>query len=101
MEIRAEIKHIIKNSDKATKAFADVVIDDSIVIHSVGVVEKDTGRYITMPRSKWTNKQGEVISRDITHPITTACRELIQSAVLAAYDKALAENADSDFEVAE
>lgn len=83
------IKAIIKkklDGNKPIKAYADVSIDDSIVIHGVAVVESEKGRYISMPFAKWTNKDGEEKTRDIVHPITSSARKQIESAVFAAYD---------------
>ena len=74
------------NGDKPLKAFADVIIDGAVVIHGIGVVEKEAGRYITMPRSQWKNKDGENRQRDICHPISTAARSMIEEAVFVAYD---------------
>lgn len=51
MIIKAEITKRV-NGDKPLKAFADVIIDGAVVIHGIGVVEKEAGRYITMPRSQ-------------------------------------------------
>ena len=39
MKFTVEIKRLLKDARKATKAFCDVVIDDSIVIHDVSVVD--------------------------------------------------------------
>lgn len=48
MVIKTTIKKMF-NSDKPLKAFADVEIDGSIVIHSVAVMETEKGRHISMP----------------------------------------------------
>lgn len=45
MNIKVEIKKILKG-DKPTKAYANIVIDDAVVIHGVGVVENEKGRYM-------------------------------------------------------
>lgn len=88
MEIKAEIKRFVKN--KPIKAFADVLIDNAFVVHSVGVVEKDGERFISMPRTTWKNKQGEKMSGDVCHPISSSARNAIQDAVFAAYDSVAA-----------
>lgn len=85
MIIKAEITKRV-NGDKPLKAFADVIINGAVVIHGIGVVEKEAGRYITMPRSQWKNKEGEIRQRDICHPISTAARSMIEEAVFVAYD---------------
>lgn len=86
MEIKAKITKKL-SGDLPTKAFADVFIDDAIVIHRVGIVEKENGRFITMPHLQWTNNQGEKHRRDMCHPISSSARNQIQDAVFEAYDK--------------
>lgn len=85
MEIRAEIKQVL-DGNKPTKAFADVVIDNLVVIHGVRLGENEKGRYIAMPRERWTGKDGQENSRDVAHPISSSARKQIQDAVSGAYD---------------
>ncbi len=85
MNIKVEIKKVI-DDELPTKAFADVVIDDSVVIHGVRLIEKNGGRYIAMPVERWTNIQGERISRDVVHPISTSARKAIVDTAFGAYD---------------
>ncbi len=91
MNIKIEIRKILKG-DKPTKAFANVVIDDSVVIHGVGVVENEKGRFMSMPTTKWTNMKGEEITRNVCHPITASARKEIEEALFKAYEEKLAEN---------
>jgi len=86
MIIKAEIKKRI-NGDKAIKAIADVVIDNAVVIHGIGVVETERKRYITMPNSQWKDKDGEAKQRDVCHPISSAARKQIEDAVFEEYDR--------------
>ena len=88
MEIRAEIKQVL-DGNKPTKAFADVVIDNSVVIHGVRLGENEKGRYIAMPRERWTGKDGQENSRDVAHPISSSARNQIKEAVCSAYEKRL------------
>ncbi len=74
------------NVDGKMKAIVSVTIDDAFVIHDVKVVEGQNGLFVAMPSRK--TPEGEF--RDIAHPITTNAREIIQSAVLQAYQEALA-----------
>lgn len=85
MVIKTTIKKMF-NSDKPLKAFADVEIDGSIVIHSVAVMETEKGTHISMPYTKWKNKDGEEKQHDVVHPITSSARRQIEESVLAAYD---------------
>ena len=85
MNIKVEIKKIFKG-ERSVKAFADVVIDGSMVIHGVAVIEKDGSKLVSMPFKKWNDKKGETHRSDIAHPITTETRKQISDAVLAAYE---------------
>ncbi len=74
------------NMDGKMKAIVSVTLDDAFVIHDVKVVEGHNGLFVAMPSRK--TPDGEF--RDIAHPITSDAREVIQSAVLEAYQNALA-----------
>jgi len=64
------------------KAIVSITLDDMFVIHDVKVVEGNNGLFVAMPSRKMPD--GEF--RDIAHPINSSARELIQSAVLQAYE---------------
>lgn len=89
MTIKVEIKRLMNDATKKIRAFADVVIDDSIVIHSVSIVEGEKGLFVSMPRTTWTDKSGEKKSRDIVHPISSSASKEIFNAVITAYEAAL------------
>jgi stage V sporulation protein G len=74
------------NLDGKMKAIVSVTLDDAFVIHDVKVVEGQNGLFVAMPSRK--TPEGEF--RDIAHPITSNARETIQSAVLEAYQNAIA-----------
>lgn len=67
------------------KAIVSVTLDDMFVIHDVKVVEGQNGLFVAMPSRK--TPDGEF--RDIAHPITSSAREIIQNAVLQAYEAAI------------
>lgn len=67
------------------KAVVSITFDDVFVVHDIKVIEGDKGLFIAMPSKK--SLDGEF--RDITHPINSETREMIQSTILAAYDEAL------------
>lgn len=64
------------------KAIVSVTFDDAFVIHDVKIVEGHNGLFVAMPSRK--TPDGEF--RDIAHPINSSAREVIQSAVLNAYE---------------
>lgn len=69
------------------KAIASITIDECFVVHDIKVIEGKEGLFISMP----SKKTGENEHKDIAHPIKTETREEIKTAVLTAYEKALAE----------
>lgn len=85
MNIKAEIKRVIDN-ELPVIAISDVVIDDSVVIHGVKLIEKDGSRFLAMPATSRVNYQGEKISRDTVHPISSSTRKELSDAVFGAYE---------------
>lgn len=73
------------NLDGRMKAIVSVTIDDAFVVHDVKVVEGQKGLFVAMPSRRMPD--GEF--RDIAHPISSGAREVIQSAVLDAYESAI------------
>lgn len=69
------------------KAVVSITLEDVFVVHDIKVIEGDKGLFIAMPSKKAAD--GEY--RDIAHPINSETREMIQSIVLSAYEKALLE----------
>ena len=73
------------------KGIVSVTFDNEFVIHDIKVIEGQMGLFIAMPSRK--TPDGEF--KDIAHPIKTEAREKIQTAILEAYEKAVAqENAE-------
>ena len=73
------------NQDGKMKAIVSVTFDNAFVVHDVKVVEGTNGLFVAMPSRK--TPEGEF--RDIAHPISSNAREIIQSAVLKAYEEAI------------
>lgn len=67
-----------------TKAFANIAVDDLIVIRGIRVVDSEKGLFVTMPQSqdKKTNEY-----HDIAFPLTADLRKGIVAAVLDEYDR--------------
>ena len=74
-------------TDGKMKAIVSVTFDDQFVVHDIKVIEGQNGLFIAMPSRK--TPDGEF--KDIAHPINSEARDLIQRAILEAYDKALSE----------
>lgn len=79
-------------TDGKMKAIVSVTFDDQFVIHDIKVIEGQNGLFIAMPSRK--TPDGEF--KDIAHPINTNSREMIQTAILEAYDKALTEDVNAE-----
>ena len=69
------------------RAIASVTFDGQLAVHDIKVIYAKEKYFIVMPSRK--NPDGTF--RDIVHPINAAFREALESAVLAAYNAALAE----------
>jgi len=75
----------VNNAEGKMKAVVSVTFDNAFVVHDVKVVEGMNGLFVAMPSRK--TPEGEF--RDIAHPISSAAREVIQTAVLKAYQEAI------------
>lgn len=64
------------------KASASITIDNCFVVHDIGIIEGNNGLFVAMPNKREANGN----RRDIAHPINASTREVIQSAVLEAYE---------------
>lgn len=78
----SEIKIRKTFSDKGLKALASVVINDSIAIHDIKILQLYGKMLIAMPNEK--DKQGR--NRDIVHPMNAEARETLEKAILNAYN---------------
>lgn len=77
------VKKIEKEGSRM-KGIASILLDDLIAIHDIRIIEGEKGLFVAMPSRK--TPAGEY--RDIVHPITSEGREMIESAILAEYEKA-------------
>ena len=75
------------NSENRMKAVASVTFDNEFVVHDIKVIESQNGLFIAMPSRKTPN--GDF--KDIAHPINAETREMIQKAILEAYESPEAE----------
>lgn len=75
-------------SESRLRGIATVTFNESFVVHDIRVIEGENGLFVAMPSKKMPNGQ----FRDIAHPITTEMRQEVESAIIAAYEKALTED---------
>ncbi|MDR1906141.1 MAG: septation regulator SpoVG [Clostridiales bacterium] len=76
---------IVKKGDAKLKAVASVIIDDSIAVHDIKIIEGNDNHFIAMPSRK--GPSGEY--KDIVHPIKSDVREHLCALILDAYEKEL------------
>ena len=74
------------------RAVVSITLDEVFVVHDIKVIEGDKGLFIAMPSKK--SSDGEY--RDIAHPINSETREMVQTMILEAYEKALLEPDDAE-----
>jgi len=68
------------------KAIVSITFDDAFAVHDIKVVEGEKGLFVAMPSKRMPD--GEY--KDIAHPISSATREMIQTAVLKEYEAIVA-----------
>ncbi|MCI8611182.1 MAG: septation regulator SpoVG [Clostridiales bacterium] len=72
--------------DGPMKAIASVTFDDQLAVHDIKVIYARDKYFIVMP----SRKNADGTFRDIVHPINGAFRAELETAVIQAYDGALA-----------
>lgn len=75
----------VRKLDNATrmKGSASVTFDDAFVVHDIKIIESANGLFVAMPSKRLPDGN----YTDIAHPINADTRDLIQKAVLDAYEK--------------
>ncbi|HOQ14828.1 MAG TPA: septation regulator SpoVG [Bacillota bacterium] len=84
-------------NDKPMKAIVSVTLDGQLAVHDIKVISAREKYFIVMPSRK--NPDGTY--RDIVHPINSAFRAELESAVIKAYQEALEAQAQGDDENAD
>ena len=80
--------------DGPMKAVVSVTFDGQLAIHDIKLISAKDKYFIVMP----SRKVADGSFRDTCHPINAAFREELEAAVIAAYEKALAEADTADAE---
>lgn len=65
------------------KAYVDITLDESFVVHGLKIIEGQNGLFVAMPSKRMSN--GEF--KDIAHPITPELRSELTRVVLESYEK--------------
>lgn len=75
------------DTESKMRAIASVTFDDCFAVHDIKVIENDDKVFVAMPNKRL--KDGTF--KDIAHPINFECRQYIETAVVEAYQQAIAE----------
>ena len=86
MKISATINRLVDKPDSNIKAFASVSFDGFYAVHGIKVCEGEKGRFVSMPSTQYTDRDGNKQYQDIFHPISKGARNALNQAVLNAYD---------------
>ncbi len=83
--IQVTTKRIHKiNNSGALKAYADITLNDILMVKGVRIVEGRNGLFMSMPQNKGKDERWF----DIVSAVTPEAREAMQAQVLEAYSKA-------------
>ena len=77
--------------DGPMKAIVSVTFDGQLAVHDVKVIYARDKYFIVMP----SRKNPDDTYRDIVHPINAQFRGMLESAVITAYEAAVAEAAEA------
>lgn len=72
-----------KNEDSRMKGIATIVLDDQFAVHDIRIIEGDNGLFTAMP----SRKTATGVYHYVAHPINPEARDMIEKAILDAYNK--------------
>jgi stage V sporulation protein G len=81
-----DVQVYLVDEDKL-RAYVSITLDDCFVVRDLKVIQGHQGLFVAMPAKK--RKDGSL--RDIAHPLNAKTRGDLESAVLEAYERALAQ----------
>ena len=99
MKIHVSINRMVNKEDSAIKAYASVTMDGMFVVNGIKVCESEKGRFVSMPSTQYTDRDGNKQYSDTFHAITKSARTAVNQAVLNAYDLKLQQVQQTDIEV--
>lgn len=94
MEI-TEVK-VFPIQEEKLKAFVSIVFDQCFMVNDIKIIQGRDGLFISMPSRK--KKNGEF--KDVAHPLNNETRRMIETQVLAEYERVLADRGERTPELA-
>lgn len=73
----------IDKEDSRVKGYVTIILNDSLAIHDIRIIEGEKGLFIAMPSKKMPNDE----YRDIVHPITQKVREMFEKEIIQEFNK--------------
>ena len=98
-DIKVRITRLVDSAESKVKAYADITLDDSFVVHGLSVLDTSKGLFVKMPFNSFKDKDGTIKYKDSFHAITTEARKALTDAVLEAYDQKLEQESKQDEEI--
>ena len=95
MKITATINRFVDKQDSSVKAYASVTIDGMFAVHGLRVMETEKGRFVNMPSTSYTDRDGNKQYSDIFHAVTKSARNALNQA----YDVKLQQIQATEIEV--
>lgn len=77
------VKKIEEEKYGKLKAYVDITLDESLVIHGLKLIEGEQGLFVAMPSKKMFNNE----YKDIVHPISSELRTHITEVVIKTYNE--------------
>ena len=74
----------VEKEDSNLRAFVNITIDNALAVKDLRIIDGNNGLFVAMPSRK--NKDGEY--RDIVHPINQEVRDMMEDAIIKAYNEA-------------
>lgn len=87
-----KIQRVFDDADRVLKAIVSVTLDNMIAIHDIRVLKTVDKMFIAMPNKS----TGEGVYKDVVHPINPECRNMLETAVIAAYGQYIEDNTEKD-----
>jgi stage V sporulation protein G len=81
-----DVRIRLLNTDTKLKAVASITIQNAFVIHDIKIIKARERTFLGFPSRKL---EDEFV--DIAHPISKEARDLVETAVFDAYERALVE----------
>lgn len=71
--------------EEKLRAFVTIIIDDCFIVRDLKIISGTNGLFVAMPSRK--RKDGTF--RDIAHPLNNETRDILETKILAEYEKEL------------